>query len=351
MTTTVLTPTTKTLIAGPCSAETREQVLAVAEGLQGGHVDYFRAGIWKPRTRPGSFEGVGTEGLDWLREVKQTYGFKVCTEVANVKHVYEALKSGIDMVWIGARTSANPFAVQEIAEALQGVDIPVMVKNPVNADLNLWRGAIERIARAGISDIAGIHRGFSRFGAFNYRNEPKWQIPIGLKQSHPEIPIICDPSHIGGKRAFVQPISQKAMDLDFDGLMIETHTTPDQAWSDASQQVTPADYHALVAGLKLPKVSPKQDSQERLAALRGEIDDFDNQLLDILRNRMEVVQRIAEFKKQHNMTILQKARWSAIEERNAQLAAEFALEEKFVNQLFKAIHQGSIDRQERVMRE
>ncbi len=336
-------------IAGPCSAETREQVLSIAEQLSHSDISYFRAGIWKPRTRPGSFEGVGSEGLGWLKEVKKTYGLQTCTEVANVKHVYEALKAGIDMLWIGARTTTNPFAVQEIAEALNGVDIPVLVKNPINPDLNLWLGAIERFMLKGITQIGAIHRGFSKYGEQKYRNEPQWQIPIELQQLKPDMPVICDPSHIAGNRDYIAEISQKAMDLDFDGLMIETHHTPKEAWSDAAQQVTPKDLQKILNGLTIREVDPKEISKESLNSLRNEIDDFDTQLLETLKNRMIAVEKIGEFKKANKMTILQKGRWSELLEKNQELAKKYDLDSELVDQILRAVHQGSINLQEKVI--
>jgi chorismate mutase len=337
------------IIAGPCSAETREQVMATAEAISQSGVAYFRAGIWKPRTRPGSFEGVGSAGLEWLKEVKTTYGIKTCTEVANVKHVYEALKAGIDMLWIGARTTTNPFAVQEMAEALSGVDIPILVKNPINPDLGLWIGAIERFMLKGTTRIGAIHRGFSQYGEQKYRNEPQWDIPIELQRLNPDLPLICDPSHIAGNRALLAEVSQKAMDLNFDGLMIETHTTPDEAWSDAAQQLTPTDLDMLLAELIIREVDPQEVSMESLSILRNEIDSFDEQLLDILRNRMKTVEKIGEFKKNNDMTILQNSRWSSLLERNLQMAQKYDLDEAMVNSILKAVHQGSINLQERVI--
>lgn len=337
------------VIAGPCSAETREQVLATAKALQNSGATYFRAGIWKPRTRPGSFEGVGGEGLEWLKEVKAEYGMATCTEVANVKHVYEALKAGVDMLWIGARTTTNPFAVQEMAEALAGVDIPVLVKNPINPDLGLWLGAIERFMLKGTTRIGAIHRGFSKYGEQVYRNAPQWDIPVELQRLNPEIPLICDPSHIAGNRTLLSEISQKAMDLNFDGLMIETHTTPDEAWSDAAQQVTPDQLNALLKELVIREIDPSNASLESLAVLRKEIDHMDEQLLEILKNRMKTVEKIGTFKKENDMTILQNGRWSSLLEKNLMLAQKFELDEDMVNSILKAVHQGSINLQEKVI--
>ena len=339
------------IIAGPCSAETRDQVLAVASKLDNSKVDYFRAGIWKPRTMPGSFEGVGSEGLEWLKEVKATYNIPICTEVANAKHVKEALDTGIDMVWIGARTTTNPFAVQEIADALEGSDIEVLVKNPINPDINLWIGAIERLKRKGLTKIGAIHRGFSKYGQHKYRNEPQWQIPIELKRIHPELTILSDPSHIGGKRKYIEPLSQKAMDLNFDGLMIETHCDPVNAWSDAAQQVTPDSLKDILANLKLSVESPSVEAQESLAELRNEIDELDTLLMETLKNRMSTVEKIGLYKKANNMTILQNSRWNDILKRNSEMAAKFDLDEELVQKILRAIHQGSINLQEKVIRE
>lgn len=337
------------LIAGPCSAETKEQLLSVASQLKNTGIEYFRAGIWKPRTRPGSFEGVGGEGLQWLQEVKESYGLKTCVEVANVKHVYEALKSGVDMLWVGARTTTNPFAVQEIAEALNGVDIPVLVKNPINPDLNLWIGAIERFMLKGISQIGAIHRGFSKYGEQKYRNEPQWQIPIELQRLHPELPLICDPSHIAGNRSYIKEVSQKAMDLDFDGLMIETHSSPETAWSDSAQQITPETLENIIQSLTIREVNPLEISKESLISLRKEIDSFDNQLLEILKNRMITVEKIGEFKKANKMTILQNGRWTELLEKNLELAEKYNLDVALVDQILRVVHQGSINLQEKVI--
>ena len=339
------------VIAGPCSAETREQVLAVAEGIAKDKVDYFRAGIWKPRTRPGSFEGVGSIGLEWLKEVQETHQLAVCTEVAKSEHVEECLKAGVDMLWIGARTTVNPFAVQEIADALKGTDTEVLIKNPINPDLKLWQGAIERLQLAGTSKLGVIHRGFSKYGKHKYRNEPEWQIPIELKRNFPNLPIICDPSHMGGKREFIAPLSQKAMDLNFDGLMIESHCHPDDAWSDAAQQVTPQRLNEILTSLSVPKVNPNSSAQESLATLRSQIDARDSELIEILKHRMEIVKKIGLYKKANDMTILQHARWTEILKQNTLLAKELDLDETLVEKLLNVIHEGSINLQEKVIRE
>ncbi|HZM13382.1 MAG TPA: chorismate mutase, partial [Bacteroidales bacterium] len=302
------------LISGPCSAETEEQVIKTARQLaQLNTVNIFRAGIWKPRTRPDSFEGVGAEGLRWLRNVKQETGLLVGTEVANEKHVYEALKYGIDMLWIGARTSVNPFTVQEISDALKGVDVIVLVKNPVNPDIDLWIGAIERIAKAGIKHLGAIHRGFSTYEKTSYRNPPNWQLPIELRHRIPDLPLICDPSHIAGSREFLREISQKALDLNFDGLMIESHIDPDKALSDATQQVTPDDLRKLLSRLVIRNpVASDPKLLDILGELRQQIDVFDEHLLDLLEKRMKVAETIGQYKKENNITILQSTRWDEI---------------------------------------
>ena len=302
------------LISGPCSAETEEQVIKTARQLaQLNTVNIFRAGIWKPRTRPDSFEGVGAEGLRWLRNVKQETGLLVGTEVANEKHVYEALKYGIDMLWIGARTSVNPFTVQEISDALKGVDVIVLVKNPVNPDIELWIGAIERIAKAGIKHLGAIHRGFSTYEKTSYRNPPNWQLPIELRHRIPDLPLICDPSHIAGSREFLREISQKALDLNFDGLMIESHIDPDKALSDAAQQVTPDDLRKLLSRLVIRNpVASDPKLLDILGELRQQIDVFDEHLLDLLEKRMKVAETIGQYKKENNITILQSTRWDEI---------------------------------------
>ncbi|NOZ48201.1 MAG: bifunctional 3-deoxy-7-phosphoheptulonate synthase/chorismate mutase type II [Chlorobi bacterium] len=339
------------LIAGPCSAETEEQVLTSARELKKIGTNIFRAGIWKPRTRPGSFEGVGNIGLEWLQKVKAETGLLTTVEVANVKHVYESLRAGIDVLWIGARTSANPFAMQEIADALKGVDIPVFVKNPVNPDVELWIGAIERLEKAGLKKIGAIHRGFSSYDHSIYRNPPQWQIPIELKRKLPDIPMICDPSHIGGKRELIQSISQKALDLNYDGLMIESHPDPDKAWSDAKQQVTVETLDIIVESLVLREVKPKGISMETLEDLRFKIDKFDNDIMDIIQKRMKVAELIGRYKKQNKMTILQPVRWEEIIDKNLLKGLKRNLSERFVTKLFKAIHEESIAKQTTIMNE
>ena len=338
------------VIAGPCSAESEEQVLDTAKQLKANGVNIFRAGIWKPRTRPNAFEGVGSIGLDWLKLVQQEVGMMVSTEVANVKHVYEALRTGVDIIWIGARTSANPFAMQDIADALKGVDIPVFVKNPVNPDVDLWMGAIERIQGAGISKVGAIHRGFSSFDKTRYRNTPQWQLPIELRRKMPGIPMICDPSHIAGRRDILQEISQKAMDLNYDGLIIETHNDPDKAWSDAKQQITPSVLKDLLNGLTLRSVnSDDLSSMNNLEDLRLQIDKFDNDILNIIEERMGVVEKIGEYKKQNNITILQPNRWQEILNKTLEKGKNRDLSDEFIIQLFKSIHQESINKQTKIM--
>jgi len=313
-------------------------------------VSVFRAGIWKPRTRPDSFEGVGVEGLKWLRNVKHETGLMVGTEVANEKHVYEALKYGVDLLWIGARTSVNPFTVQEISDALQGVDVMVLVKNPINPDLELWIGAIERIARAGITRIGAIHRGFSSYEKTIYRNQPNWQLPIELRRRFPDLPIICDPSHISGTREFLYELSQKAMDLNFDGLMLESHIDPDHALSDASQQITPDELHELLSRLILRNpVASDPKLLDILGELRQQIDVFDDALLDILEKRMKVAQTIGQYKKDNNITILQPTRWDEIIRKVVINGQVKGLSREVIDTIFKAIHQESINHQMRIM--
>ncbi len=339
------------LICGPCSAESEEQVIETArEIVKLKSVSVYRAGIWKPRTRPNTFEGVGVAGLKWLRNVKKETGLLTATEVANEKHVYEALKYGIDVLWIGARTSVNPFTVQEIAEALRGTDVMVFVKNPVNPDIELWIGALERIAKAGISKIAAVHRGFSSYEKTTYRNQPNWQLPIELRRRIPEMPLICDPSHIAGAREYIHEISQKAMDLNFDGLMIETHINPSKALSDASQQLTPNDLRELLSRLILSNASPSDPRLlDVLGELRQQIDVFDDHLIDLIEQRMKVSETIGQYKKTNNITILQSARWDEIVKRVMIIGRSKGLSEELIDNIFKAIHQESINRQMKVM--
>lgn len=330
------------VIAGPCSAETEEQVMETARQLAGRGIKIFRAGIWKPRTKPGGFEGVGVEGLPWLKEVKQETGMYVATEVATAKHVFEALKAGIDILWIGARTTANPFAMQEIADALKGVDIPVLVKNPVNPDLELWIGALERINQAGLKRLAAIHRGFSAYDKRIYRNLPQWHIPIELRRRIPNLPILCDPSHIGGKRELVAPLCQQAMDLGFDGLIVESHCNPDCAWSDAAQQVTPDILDYI---LNLLVIRETNQSTENLNELRKQIDECDDDLIQVLAKRMRVAREIGTYKKEHGMTILQTGRYNEILEKRGSQGALCGMDADFIKKVFEAIHEESVRQQ------
>ncbi|MBR5802729.1 MAG: bifunctional 3-deoxy-7-phosphoheptulonate synthase/chorismate mutase type II [Bacteroidaceae bacterium] len=335
-------PERPVVIAGPCSAETEEQVLNTAQSLANRGTKIFRAGIWKPRTKPGGFEGIGVDGLAWLKRVKEETGMLVATEVATSKHVYECLKAGVDILWVGARTTANPFAVQEIADALKGVDIPVLVKNPVNPDLELWIGALERINGAGLKRLGAIHRGFSSYDKKIYRNLPQWHIPIELRRRIPDLPIFCDPSHIGGKRELVAPICQQSMDLGFDGLIVESHCNPDQAWSDASQQVTP---DVLSYILDLLVIREGKQSTESLSGLRNQIDDCDNQIIEVLSKRMRVCREIGTFKKEHGMTILQTGRYNEILDKRGAQGALCGMSSEFVKKVFEAIHEESVRQQ------
>lgn len=339
------------LIAGPCSAETREQVLTIAHELKKNNkVHCYRAGIWKPRTRPGSFEGVGEKGLAWLHAVKEETKLPVTTEVANSRHVELCLKIGIDVLWIGARTSVNPFAVQEIADALKGVEIPVLLKNPINPDLALWMGGVERLQKVGISDLGVIHRGFSHLGEKNFRNRPQWQIPIEFKRRKPEVPIICDPSHICGRRDILQMVAQKALDLDFDGFMIESHNSPDEAWSDAQQQITPAVLDQLISNLVLRKVKLGDTSlQNELRNLRDEIAQIDQDIFDLLSNRMEAAQRIGKYKKANEVTILQQQQWDHILNKAMARAKDLGISEQFIIEYLAVLHDESIRQQQHVM--
>ncbi len=339
------------VVAGPCSAESEKQVIETAIGLKKtGKVDMFRAGIWKPRTRPNSFEGVGVKGLPWLKKAKKETGLPLTIEVANANHVYEALKFGVDILWLGARTTANPFAVQEIANALEGADVGVLIKNPVNPDLQLWIGAIERIYQAGIHKIGLIHRGFSTYEKTTYRNLPQWQIPIEMKSILPDIPMLNDPSHIGGKAELLQDLSQKAMDLNFDGLMIESHINPSVALSDAQQQITPEQLGTLLENLVLRNPQPADEQQLNvLEELRGKIDWLDQQFLNLMEQRMEVVAAIGEYKKRNNISILQNKRWEDIIYKSIEEGAKRGLSREFINRAFKAIHQESINHQMEIL--
>ena len=331
-----------TVIAGPCSAETEEQVIETARQLayKGCHI--FRAGVWKPRTKPGGFEGNGEAALPWLKRVKEETGMLTSTEVATPEHVELALKYDIDILWVGARTSANPFAMQAIADSLQGVDIPVLVKNPVNPDLELWIGAMERINQAGVKRIAAIHRGFSSYDKKIYRNLPMWQIPIELRRRIPELPIFCDPSHIGGCRELIAPLCQQAMDLGFDGLIIECHCDPDKAWSDAKQQITP-DILDYILGLLV--IRDQSVTTEGISALRKQIDDLDNQLMELLSKRMRVCREIGHYKKEHNMTVLQTSRYNEILNKRGAQGSLCGMDPNFIKTIFEAVHEESVRQQ------
>ena len=334
------------VIAGPCSAETEEQVMETAKDLAKNGVRIFRAGIWKPRTKPGGFEGVGSVGLTWLQEVKKETGMLVATEVANKQHVEEALNAGVDVLWIGARTSANPFAMQEIADSLVGADVPVLVKNPVNPDLELWIGAMQRIYNAGIRQIGAIHRGFSAYGKHLYRNMPQWHIPIELRRRMPELTLICDPSHIGGKRELVAPLSQQAMDMGFDGLIVESHCDPDSAWSDKSQQVTPEVLNFI---LNMLVVRDTTQTTESLTLLRQQIDQIDNDLLDALSKRMRISREIGQYKKEHSMPVVQTGRYDDILNSRAAAAEELGMNGDFMKTVYQAIHEESVRQQIEVL--
>jgi chorismate mutase len=339
------------LISGPCSLESEEQALATARELaKDKRVFVYRGGIWKPRTRPGMFEGVGSIGLEWLKTVKQETGLLTGTEVANAQHVEECLKAGVDVMWIGARSTASPFVVQEIADVLKGTDQVIMVKNPVNPDVQLWVGALERLNRAGLKNLVAIHRGFTPFSETKYRNYPNWKTVIELKRILPELPIICDPSHISGKREYLFEISQKAFDLGMDGLMLESHIDPSCALSDKDQQVTPADLGKILDKLVI-KYTNSDDPQfeNRLETLRGRIDEIDHEILEILASRMEIVKQIGLYKKQNKVTALQINRWAQIMDDRDRLAKKLSLDETFVKVLFQLIHEDSVRQQTEIM--
>lgn len=337
------------IISGPCSAETEEQVMQTALGLADKGIDILRAGVWKPRTRPNTFEGMGREALPWLKAAGAAIGKPVAVEVANKEHVFECLKAGIDILWLGARTTVNPFAVQEIADAIRGVDIPVVIKNPINPDLSLWMGAIERINLAGITKVAALHRGFSSYEKSKYRNQPKWEIPIELRRLHPELPIFCDPSHICGNRELLASVSQKALDLDFDGLMLESHINPEKAWSDASQQVTPERLGEIVSGLVVRHQQTPSELSNKLEELRSNIDRIDNYLLELLSERMDIAKNIGQYKRENDVTVLQTNRWAEIVRDRVERGLSKELTETFVKDMFEAIHQESIRKQESIM--
>ena len=330
------------VIAGPCSAEYEEQVMTTAKQLADKGCRMFRAGVWKPRTKPGGFEGQGEAALPWLQNVKKTTGMLVATEVATPEHVELALKYGIDILWVGARTSANPFAMQALADSLKGVDVPVLVKNPVNPDLELWIGALERINQAGITRLAAIHRGFSSYDKKIYRNLPMWQIPIELRRRYPSLPILCDPSHIGGTRELIAPLCQQAMDLGFDGLIVESHCSPDNAWSDAKQQVTP---DVLDYILSLLVIRDEKVTTEGIHALRKQIDELDNQLIELLAKRMRVCREIGQYKKEHNMTVLQTSRYNEILDKRGAQGVLCGMSSEFIRSVFEEVHEESVRQQ------
>jgi chorismate mutase len=338
------------VMAGPCSAETEDQVLKIAHELKDSKVSVFRAGIWKPRTRPGGFEGVGEIGLKWLQKAKAETGLLMATEVANAAHVKLALEYDIDVLWIGARTTVNPFAVQEIADALAGTDKIVLVKNPVNPDLALWIGGLERLYNAGIKKLGVIHRGFSNYEKTKYRNNPEWQIAIDFKNKFPDIPMIIDPSHISGNRDLIFEVSQEALDLNYNGMIIETHIDPDNAWSDAAQQVTPERLKRIIFDLTIRKITDDADDYtKRLSPLRSQIDEFDRKLLELLGKRMTVAQKIGALKKEKNVAVLQNKRWNEILGTMILDGEEKGLSEEFILKMFKAIHQESISHQEKII--
>ncbi|WP_257669933.1 chorismate mutase [Parapedobacter tibetensis] len=339
------------IIAGPCSAETEEQLLATAHLLANtGKVSVLRAGIWKPRTRPGEFEGVGSVGLQWLRRAKEETGLPITTEVATAKHVEEALAAGVDILWIGARSTANPFTVQEIADALKGVDVPVLVKNPVNPDLSLWLGALERVNRAGIRKLAAIHRGFSSYEKTAFRNEPMWDLAIQLKTLVPELPVINDPSHICGNRELIPYIAQKAFDMDMQGLIVESHIDPSVAWTDAKQQLTPQALADLISHLALRHAESNDPVfEDKLAALRKEIDKLDDKVIQVLADRMKIVEKIGEYKRDNNVTILQVSRWDEIIHKRSNVAQALKLDKEFTVKMLELIHNESIRKQNEIM--
>ena len=338
------------IIAGPCSAETEEQVSeTVSRIAKEGYAHVIRAGVWKPRTRPGSFEGMGEAALPWLVEAKKQTGLPIAIEVATPQHIELALKYGIDILWIGARTTVNPFNVQDLADALKGVDVPVLIKNPVNPDLALWVGAFERIAGAGIKKMAAIHRGFSNALETKFRNSPMWQMAVELKTLFPQLPIIGDPSHMAGKRAYLYEIAQRALDLNYDGLIIESHRNPDEAWSDASQQLTPEALGDMLRSLEIRKPSYGEDFQTQLEQMRQKIDNIDRELLEVLAARMAVVEKLGEYKRENNVAVLQLDRWKELHNNRAELGKKLNLYPELVEELFKLVHMESIRKQTEVM--
>jgi len=339
------------VVAGPCSAETEEQVMETARGLKEMGINVYRAGIWKPRTHPGSFEGVGAPALKWMQRAKKEYGLKISTEVASEKHVFECLKYGIDLVWLGARTTANPFLVQEIADALKDTDIPVLVKNPVNPDIDLWIGALERLNRAGIRKLGVIHRGFSTADRIKYRNDPQWQMAIELRSRHPELPFFVDPSHMAGCKEYIQELSQRSLDLGFEGLMIESHCNPSCALSDAKQQLTPDELSDLLYNRIIVRDSDSDSKEwkENIDQLRAKIDVLDENLLYTLGARMKVSRQIGEYKRTNNVAILQTSRWDKVLAKVVAKGQEYGLPEDFVKEVFNAIHEASVEIQNQVI--
>ena len=338
------------LIAGPCSAESENQLLTIAKAVEG-TADIFRAGVWKPRTKPNSFEGIGKDALSWLKTIQQETSLKVVTEVATAKHVELCLESGVDMLWIGARTTVNPFYVQEIAEALRGVDIPVFVKNPIHPELGLWLGAFERLHKVGVKQLAAIHRGFYSYEKVAFRNDPKWEIPIKLREEIRDLPIICDPSHIAGKAALVEDIAQTAMDINLDGLMIETHHNPSSALSDAEQQVTPIELNSIMNNLVLRDTKLRDEKfKGRLLNFRNQIDNFDTKIIELLNNRKQVVEHIANFKNENKLTIFQIDRWFEILNTRKENANLLGVDEQMIEEIFALIHKYSILTQTKIMR-
>jgi chorismate mutase len=338
------------LIAGPCSAETEEQVMQTCQQIAAsGQASALRAGIWKPRTRPDSFEGLGEEALPWLIEAGKSVGLPVAVEVANRTHAETALKAGVNILWIGARTTVNPFAVQEIADVLKGTNVPVMIKNPVNPDLELWLGAFERFEKAGLTDLVAIHRGFSVYKHPKYRNVPSWEIPIGLRERRPDLPLICDPSHITGNRTLLHEVAQKAMDLNFDGLMIEAHITPDEAWSDAAQQITPFVLNELIHKLILRSGEVSESAADLLQEMRAKISNLDDRMFELIASRMQISDEIGQLKRDNNITVLQQEHWAKIIHERLDRDGEYGLSKDFIRKLMDAIHQESIRHQVKVM--
>jgi chorismate mutase len=341
------------IIAGPCSAETETQVVETAQRLAAtGKVDMLRAGIWKPRTRPGSFEGIGTKGLPWLQKAREATGLPVAIEVATAKQVEDALHFGVDVLWVGARTTVNPFSVQELADALRGADVPVLIKNPINPDIELWIGAVERIAKAGIRQIGLIHRGFSAYGNTHFRNAPMWHLAIEMKRRNPGLKMICDPSHICGRRDILQEVAQESIDLDYDGLIVESHIDPDNAWSDAKQQITPEVLANMLSDLTWRHENPTSKAViDALTQLREQINHLDDELMTILAQRMKVAERIGQYKKANNVTILQTNRWNEILERAFRKGDKHGLSREFITKYYDAVHMESINHQNRIMNE